>query len=218
MASAEETAGIRGEPSRAHRGLALAAFAVLAVALGRELTVGGPAGLRDVLNSWLLPLLMAGIVLFAYGRRVEVYDSFIQGAREGFQIAVMIIPFLVAILVAVAMFRASGSLDALIALVSPITSPLGFPAEALPMALIRPLSGSGAMAVMTETMQTYGPDSFVGYLVSTMNGSTETTFYVIALYLGSVGVRSGRHAIAACLTADAVGVVAALIACRVFFG
>ena len=148
---------------------------------------------------------------------IQVYESFIQGAREGFQIAVMIIPFLVAIIVAVGIFRASGALGALTGAVSHVTSLVGFPAEALPMALIRPLSGSGAMGVMTETMQTHGPDSFVGYLVSVMNGSTETTFYVLALYYGSVRIRAVRYTVAACLTADAVGVAAALLWCRIFF-
>ncbi len=129
----------------------------------------------------------------------------------------MIIPFMVAILVAVGMFRASGALEALTVVVAPITSLIGFPADALPMALVRPLSGSGAMAVMTEVMTVHGPDSFVGYLVSVMNGSTETTFYVMALYFGSVRVRAARHTLVACLSADAVGVLAALFWCRIFF-
>jgi spore maturation protein B len=129
---------------------------------------------------------MASIVLFGFARRIDVYDAFIRGAREGFDIAIMIIPYLVAILVGVAMFRYSGALGALTRAVSPVTSTLGFPADALPMALIRPLSGSGGMAVMTETMTTYGPDSFRAS-VSVISGSTETTFYVLALYFGSVG-------------------------------
>jgi spore maturation protein SpmA len=180
---------------------------------GAEIAEAG----REILKSWLLPLLMAAIALFGFSHRVKVYESFIQGAREGFQIAVMIIPFLVAILVAVGMFRESGALEAIIAAVSPATSLVGFPADALPMALIRPLSGSGAMGVMTETMRIHGPDSFVGYLVSVMNGSTETTFYVLALYFGSVRVRAARHTVAACLSADAVGIAAALFWCRLFF-
>jgi spore maturation protein SpmA len=186
---------------------------LIGVTEGAELAEAG----REILKSWLLPLLMAAIALFGFSHRVKVYESFIQGAREGFQIAVMIIPFLVAILVAVGMFRESGALEAIIAAVSPATSLVGFPADALPMALIRPLSGSGAMGVMTETMRIHGPDSFVGYLVSVMNGSTETTFYVLALYFGSVRVRAARHTVAACLCADAVGIAAALFWCRLFF-
>ena len=129
----------------------------------------------------------------------------------------MIIPYLVAILVAVGMFRASGGLEGLVSWLSPLTSLVGFPAEALPMALIRPLSGSGAFAVMTETMARHGTDSFVGFLVSVMNGSTETTFYVLALYFGSVRVRATRHTVVACLSADAAGVAAALFWARLFF-
>ncbi len=210
-------------PLSTARALLLAAFGLLiALAIANHVRTNaadaGTAGaLREVLNSWLLPLLMAAIVLFGFSHRVKVYESFIKGAREGFDIAVMIIPYLVAILVAVGMFRASGALDALVTLVSPLTSLVGFPAEALPMALIRPLSGSGAMGIMTATMTEYGPDSFVGYLVSVMNGSTETTFYVIALYFGSIRVRAVRHTLVACLAADAVGIVAALLWCRLFF-
>jgi spore maturation protein SpmB len=197
-------------------------FALLGYALVRQLGSGPPDAsafdaVKDVLDGWLLPLLMSAIVLFGFARRIDVYDAFIRGAREGFEIAVMIIPYLVAILVGVAMFRHSGALGALTAAVSPVTSAVGFPAEALPMALIRPLSGSGGMAVMTETMTTWGPDSFVGYLVSVINGSTETTFYVLALYFGSVGVRAARHTVLACLAADFTGIAAALVFSRIFF-
>ncbi|MGH2899979.1 MAG: spore maturation protein, partial [Solirubrobacteraceae bacterium] len=196
--------------------------ALLAVALGLQLMAGGahPDGfesLKQVLNSWLLPVLMAAIVMFGFARRIQVYDAFIAGAREGFEIAIMIIPYLVAILVGVAMLDKSGALGALIRWVAPVTSLVGFPAEALPMALIRPLSGSGAMAVMTQTMQTHGPDSFIGFLVSVISGSTETTFYVLALYFGSVGVRAARHTVLACLAADFAGIAAALFFSRIFF-
>lgn len=173
---------------------------------------------RGVLSDWLLPLLMLLIVLIGFSRKVKIYEVFVASAKEGFQIAVTIIPFLVAILVAIAMFRESGAMDVVIRLLSPLLSPLGFPPEALPMALIRPLSGSGALAVMSETLKTYGPDSFVGYLASTINGSQETTFYVLAVYFGSVRVKAIRHTLVACLAADTMGVVASLLACRLFFG
>jgi spore maturation protein SpmA len=180
---------------------------------------GGPVERDDGagLSSWMLPVLMAFIVLFGFTHRVKVYESLVKGAREGFEIFIMIIPFLVAILVAVGMFRASGALGWLIDKLEPVTSLVGFPPEAVLMAFTRPLSGSGAMGVMTETMTQYGPDSFVGFLVSVMNGSTETTFYVLALYLGSVQVRAARHAVAACLAADAAGMAGALLWCRLFF-
>jgi spore maturation protein SpmA len=219
---AEETVAQRPPASRWRVVAMLLVTAVIAVGLAQHVAGASADGRleeagRELLQSWLLPLLMTAIVLFGFSHRLKVYESFIQGAREGFQIAVMIIPFLVAILVAVGMFRASGALDAIIAAVMPATSLIGFPAEALPMALVRPLSGSGAMGVMMETMKAYGPDSFVGFLVSVMNGSTETTFYVLALYFGSVRVRAARHTVVACLAADATGVLAALLWCRIFF-
>ena len=168
-----------------------------------------------LLSSWLLPTLMAAILLAGFVRGVNVYASVVAGAKEGFNIFVVIIPYLVVILVAVGMFRASGALDFLAAGLTSLTS---VPPEGLMMGLVRPLSGSGAFGVMTEAMQANGPDSFTGYLVSVINGSTETTFYVIALYFGSVGVGAGRHTVIACLAADLTGFLAALFWSRIFFG
>jgi spore maturation protein SpmA len=215
---AEELAGA-ARSSDPRRRFALWVFALaLAVAVARTLAAEPSfATVKTLLGSWLLPALMGAIALAGLSRRVPVYDAFIAGAREGLEIAVRILPFMIAILVAVGLFRASGALDALTGALAPVTGWLGFPAEALPMALIRPLSGSGALAVMTDTMQHYGPDSFVGYLVCVINGSSETTFYVLALYLGSVGVRASRHTVLACLAADLAGVAGSLVASRVFF-
>jgi spore maturation protein SpmA len=168
--------------------------------------------LRESASSWLLPVLIAVMLLYGAAKGVAVYDSMIAGAKEGFQVAVRIIPFLVAIIVAAGMFRASGLLDILVDAVGPLTGAVGFPAEALPMALLRPLSGSGAYAIMAETMQTHGPDSHVGYLVSVLQGSTETTFYVLAVYFGAVSVSRVRHALAAGIVADLCGVVGAVLA------
>ena len=181
---------------------------------------GVPAGdvLRDMASSWLLPAVVAALVLYGWIRGVRVYESLVEGARDGFQVAVRIIPYLVAILVLVGMFRASGALDVLIGLAAPLTGLVGVPAEALPMALLRPLSGSGAMGVASEAMTAYGPDSLVGYLVSTYQGSTETTFYVLAVYFGAVGVKDTRHAVPACLLADLAGILAATFIVRVLFG
>jgi len=219
LEEAEEIATTGGRANR-NRMLLLGAFAVAviggAVWQGMHSAPGTGFG-RELVGAWILPVLMGVIALVGFGYGVKVYESVIKGAREGFEIFVMIIPFLVAILVAVGMFRASGALDALIAALGPVTALVGFPAEALPMALLRPLSGSGAMGVMTETMQQYGPDSFVGFLVSVMNGSTETTFYVLALYFGSVHVRATRHTVIACLCADFTGVAAALAFSRLFY-
>ena len=182
-------------------------------------SVGSWPFLRDVvLQHWLLPLLIIGFVVIGILGRVRVYDQVVAGGREGLQVAVRIAPYLVVILVAVAMFRASGALGLLIDALDPFTSAVGFPAEALPMALLRPLSGSGAFGVMAEIVNTHGPDSFVGLLVSTLQGSTETTLYVLAVYLGTVGVRDSRHILFACLSGDLAGCIAATAACHAFFG
>ena len=175
--------------------------------------------LRDVvLQHWLLPVLILFFVAIGVLGRVRVYDLLIEGGKEGLTVAVRIAPYLVAILVAVAMFRASGGLEMVIGALDPFTSRVGFPAEALPMALLRPLSGSGAFGVMAEAVNTHGPDSFLGMLVCTLQGSTETTFYVLAVYLGAVGVRDARHIVVACLAGDVAGYAAATAACHAFFG
>lgn len=172
---------------------------------------------RRLMSDWLIPLLILAIVLFGFGRQVKVYEAFIAGAKEGFQIAISIIPFLVAILVAVGMFRASGAMAAVTAILKPVLSPIGIPPEVLMMGLMRPLSGSGAQGVMTDIMKDFGPDSLIGYTVGVMNGSSETTFYVLAVYLGSVQVRAARHTLPACLISDSIGLLGAVYVSRFFF-
>lgn len=174
--------------------------------------------LLAMLTHWLAPLLVLGLLLVGVASRVRVYEAMVAGAREGLEVASRIVPYLVAILVAVGMFRASGALDLIVGAIDPLTSAIGFPAAALPMALLRPLSGSGAFAVMAETLETHGPDSFVGMLASTLQGSTETTFYVLTVYCGAAGIRDVRHALPACLLGDLAGFVAATAACHLFFG
>jgi spore maturation protein SpmA len=174
--------------------------------------------IKQIANVWPFPLLIVGMLLIGVAGRVPIYDSMIEGAREGLQVAVRIVPYLVAILAAVAMLRASGFLDSLIGFLNPLTSRLGVPADVLPMALMRPLSGSGALGIMTETLETHGPDSFIGNLTSTLMGSTETTFYVLAVYFGAARITDGRHTIFACLTGDVAGFVGATLACHYFFG
>ncbi|HEY5657365.1 MAG TPA: nucleoside recognition domain-containing protein [Myxococcota bacterium] len=174
--------------------------------------------LEAIASHWLTPLLIVGLLLVGFARRVRVYESMVTGAREGLALAVRIVPFLVAILVAVGMFRASGLLELLIRGLDPLTSSVGFPAEALPMALLRPLSGTGAFGVMAEILETHGPDSFVGMLASTLQGSTETTFYVLTVYCGAAGIRDVRHALPACLIGDLGGFIGATAACHLFFG
>jgi spore maturation protein SpmA len=181
--------------------------------------VDGPlAALRHLLQVWTLPALLLGIFMLGLGRGVAAYDAMIEGGREALDVAIRIVPYLVAILVAVAMFRASGALGILVGFIDPLTSVIGVPAEVLPMALMRPLSGSGALGLMSEILMVHGPDSFIGLLTSTLMGSTETTFYVLAVYLGAAGVVDGRHALLACLAGDIAGFFGAVAACHFFFG
>jgi len=200
-------------------GFGIAVASGLAHELGQRVPeMGLGPYLRDVFSVyWLLPLLIAGFVLIGVVGRVPVYDALVEGGKEGLQVAVRITPYLVAILVAVAMFRASGALDLLLRVLGPVAASVGAPAEALPMALLRPLSGSGAFGVMTEVLKTHGPDSFVGLVTSTLQGSTETTFYVLAVYLGAVGIRDTRHIVPACLAGDLAGFLGAVAACHLFF-
>ena len=170
-------------------------------------------------NILLMGIIVAFIVAGVF-KRVNVYDTFIEGAKDGFQTAVRIIPYLVAILVGVAVFRASGAMDLLVDGIRWLVGLLGINTdfiEALPTALMKPLSGAGARGIMIDTMSTYGADSFVGRLSCIFQGSTDTTFYVLAVYFGSVGIRYTRHAVACGLLADLAGVVAAILICYLFF-
>ena len=171
----------------------------------------------NTVSTWLIPVLISGFLAFGYFRGVKVYECLTEGAKEGFETAVRIIPFMVAIFVAIGMFRASGAMAGMTRLLSPLTTRLGMPAEALTMALMRPLSGSGAFGIMSEIVGR-APDSFLSFLVSTMQGSTETTFYVLAVYFGSVGIRRTRHALPAALCADAAGLLAAVAASHLWYG
>jgi len=171
------------------------------------------------LSRYIIPVLLVGIPFYGLAvKKVKVYESFVEGAKDGFTIAVRIIPYLVAILVAIGMFRASGALDILLTLLSPILNAVGFPPENLPLALMRPLSGSGSLGLLTDLIKQHGPDSLISKIGATMFGSTETTFYVLAVYFGSVGVRRSRHALAAGLIADFVGIISAVYICRLLFG
>lgn len=173
--------------------------------------------LLDWLSILAIPLIIFIFLAYGYFKKVKVYEVFVEGAKEGFDVGVKIIPYLVAMLVAIAMFRASGALDVLTWLVSPITNFIGMPPEVLPMAFMRPLSGSGSIGVMTELMKTHGPDSLIGFMASTMFGSTETTFYVVAVYFGAVNIYKTRYAITAGLLADAAGLITAVYICRLLF-
>lgn len=174
-------------------------------------------GVNEV-SRYIIPLLLIGIPFYGLVvKKVKVYESFVEGAKDGFTIAVRIIPYLVAILVAIGMFRASGTLDLLLQLLAPVLKAIGFPPENLPLALMRPLSGSGSLGLLTDLVNQYGPESLFAKIGATMFGSTETTFYVLAVYFGSVGIRRSRHALAAGLLADAAGILTAVYICRLLF-
>ena len=177
-----------------------------------------PTGMLAAVSTWAIPTLILLIVAAGAVRRVKVYEGFVEGAREGFEVAVRIIPYLVAILVAVGMLRASGAIDLLVGAVGALTRAIGLPAEVLPVALLRPLSGSrDAGPRHRADAKTHGPDSFLGRLAATMYGSTETTFYVLAVYFGAVGITRSRHAVLAGLAGDLAGLLAALLVCRWLF-
>lgn len=172
----------------------------------------------NFISLWAIPFLLFVIPVLALQKKVKVYEAFVDGAKGGFEVAIKIIPYLVAILVAIGMFRASGAMDIFVKIISPITDLIGMPAEALPAALMRPLSGSGTLGIASELMKQHGPDSFIGRLVSTFFGCTETTFYVIAVYFGAVGIKKTRHAVPAGLIGDLAGLLAALFICKLMFG
>ena len=168
-------------------------------------------------SKWAIPFFLAAVPLYGAFRKVKVFESFVEGAKGGVQTAVRIIPYLVAMLVAVGMLRAAGAIDMMAEALSPILGWLRFPAEILPLAIMRPLSGSGSLGIVTELVTTHGPDSFIGRLAASAYGSTETTFYVLAVYFGAVGIRKTRHAVIAGLTADVASLAAAVIVCRLAF-
>jgi spore maturation protein SpmA len=171
----------------------------------------------NALSPLAIPFLLTFFPLYAAGRRVPVYSEFVEGAKEGFSIAVRIIPYLVGMLVAIAVFRDSGAFTLLQDLLNPVLNWFQFPPALLPMVLIRPLSGSGSTAVLTDLVKQLGPDNILSYMAATIYGSAETTFYVVAVYFGSVGVTKTRHAIPTGLFADFVGVIASVLACRLLF-
>ena len=172
----------------------------------------------DIISIIAIPLVLIAFLGWGVVKKVKVYEVFVEGAKDGFNVAIRIIPYLVAMLVAIGIFRASGAMDVLTSVLAPVTELIGMPAETLPMALMRPLSGSGSLGIMTELMKVHGPDSFIGVLASTMYGSTETTFYVLAVYFGAVNVRNTRHALPAGLIADLFGMLAAVLITRILFG
>jgi spore maturation protein B len=172
----------------------------------------------STLSLFAIPALVLGIVLYGAIRKVKIYEAFVEGAKEGFNVGVRIIPYLVAMLVGIGIFRAGGAMELLASLLAPVTGAIGMPPEALPMALIRPLSGNGALGVMSEIINTHGPDSLIGRMVAVMMGSGETTFYVLAVYFGSVGISRTRQAVPAGIVADIAAVLASVFVVNLVFG
>src|SRR5690606_10005589 len=170
-----------------------------------------------LLSYFVIPLMLVGFPLYGLYKRVPVYEAFVEGAREGFNVAVRIIPYLVAILFAIGMFRASGAMEFMTDALRPVLALVGFPSEVLPMAIIRPLSGSGSAGVVAEMIQVYGEDSIFVKMAAVMFGSTETTFYVVAVYFGAVNIRRTRHAVPAGLTADLAAMLIAVWSVRLLF-
>jgi len=171
----------------------------------------------EAISLWAIPVLLVGIPTIGLIRRVKVYDVFIDGAKEGFNVAVRIIPFLVGILVAIGMFRGSGAMDLLTSGLRPLLARTIFPPDLVPLVLMRTLSGSGSLALTTDIVKRFGPDSMIARMASTMYGSSETTFYVLAVYFGSVGVKRTRHAVPAALVGDLVAAIAAVAVCAWLF-
>lgn len=176
--------------------------------------------LKEVLNFislYTLPLVLVFVPLYAIYKKVPVYETFISGAKDGFKVGVMIIPYLVAILVAVGMFRASGAIDILTNLLSPVLNKIGMPAELLPLAIVRPLSGSGALGIFSEITSFHGADAFMTKMAAVMVGCSETTFYVLTVYFGAVGITKFRHALLAGIFADIMGIIAAVFVSNILF-
>jgi spore maturation protein B len=176
--------------------------------------------IRQVLGAvslWAIPVLLVFIPLFGIARNIKVYDVFIEGAKEGFQVAVRIIPFLVGILVAIGMFRGSGAMDLLTEALRPLLSATRFPPEIFPLVILRTLSGSGSLALTTDLVKQFGPDSLIGRTAATIYGGSETTFYVLAVYFGAVGVKRTRHAIPSALVGDLVAAIVAVAVCSWMF-
>jgi spore maturation protein B len=169
------------------------------------------------ISLWAIPVLLVLIPFVGLVRGVKVYDVFIEGAKEGFDVAIKIIPFLVGILVAIGMFRGSGAMELLLSALTPVARATGFPAELIPLAILRSLSGSGSLALTTDLIKTHGADSLMARMAATLYGSSETTFYVLAVYFGAIGVKRTRHAVPAALVGDVVAAIATVAVCMWLF-
>lgn len=169
-------------------------------------------------SAWIVPLLIAGLFGWGLACGVDIFDCFLRGAGEGLRTVVSVAPALVCLLTVISMLRASGALEILIGLIRPLTDAVGFPAEVLPLALLRPISGSGSTALLYRLLEEYGADSFIGRVGSVLAGASETTFYAIAVYYGAVGIRRTRHTLAAALIGDMTAALMSVLAVRLLLG
>ncbi len=165
-----------------------------------------------IISIWSMPLMIVGIVIYGMTKRINVYDSFVEGAKTGLNNMVQIVAPLVGLMVGISMLRASGFLDILGQMLKPLTDAIGMPKEVLPLALLRPVSGSGSIAIVNDIFKNFGPDSAAGKVASVMMGSTETTFYTVAVYFGAVGIKKARHTLKSALLADLCGMLIAVYA------
>jgi spore maturation protein B len=172
----------------------------------------------SMISAWAIPVIIVFIPLYAAYRKVPVYESFVEGAKEGFDTAVKIIPHLVGMMVAISIFRASGALDMLMDWMRPFFNYIGVPTEVLPLAILRPITGAGSLAFTTDLIEQFGPDSMIGRIASTVQGSTDTTLYVITVYFGAIGIRKAGYALKVGLISDLVGFVASIVICFMVFG
>ncbi|MGM9927683.1 MAG: spore maturation protein [Bacillus sp. (in: firmicutes)] len=170
------------------------------------------------LSAWILPMLIGSILLYGMYKKIPTYESFVEGGKEGITISFSIIPYLVGMLVAIAVFRASGAMDAFVGLIKPLLAMAGVPSEIVPLAIIRPISGNAALGMTSDLIATHGPDSLIGRLASTIQGSTDTTFYVLTVYFGAVGIKKMGDALKVGLLADLVGLIAAICVVIFIFG
>ncbi len=174
--------------------------------------------LISLVSLWLIPILIGTILIYGTIKQVPTYESFVEGGKEGIKIAVSIIPYLVGMLVAITVFRASGALDFLMKFIGPLMNAVGLPSEIVPLAIIRPISGTAALGMTSDLIATYGPDSFIGRLASVLQGSTDTTFYVLTVYFGAVGIRKMGDALKVGLWADLFGIIVSIIVVTLVFG
>lgn len=171
----------------------------------------------SAISTWAIPAIIVFIPLYAFFRKVPVYESFVEGAKDGFETSINIIPTLVGMMVAISVFRASGAMDWILGFFKPYLEWMGVPSEVFPLAFLRPITGAGSLAFTTDLIKSYGPDSMIGRIASTIQGSTDTTLYVLTVYFGAVGIRKGRYALKVGLFSDLIGFIAAVMICLFVF-